>query len=231
MAPYPSWPRPFLRLHSGSALGRPVPPFPGHSAAPLGNALQVWRSGGTSASAWSTLAGSREEAGWREMRFVNFAGTEGKLARNSSVYFKPSTPSYPSENAGQNSPWSGRSLKNYPLRPGAASGDRTGRNCWAGAGRILKLTLLFLASFFTPFRLLPCPGQLAIGTTLACRDRGRPQRLKGALTSCGATQRGNPASLRPSLERAGWRRRHFVLCWYYLVIPGGISCLHPILSR
>ncbi len=134
MAPYPSWPRPFLRLHSGSALGRPVPPFPGHSAAPLGNALQVWRSGGTSASAWSTLAGSREEAGWREMRFVNFAGTEGKLARNSSVYFKPSTPSYPSENAGQNSPWSGRSLKNYPLRPGAASGGRTGRtgrNCRA----------------------------------------------------------------------------------------------------
>ena len=131
------------------------PPFRGIVPRPSGMPCRCWRSGGTAASAWSTLAGSREEAGWREMRFVNFAGTEGKLARNSSVYFKPSAPSYPSENAGQNSPWSGRSLKNHPLRPGAASGDRTGRNCWAGAGRILKYTFLFLASFFTPFRPLP----------------------------------------------------------------------------
>lgn len=192
------------------------PGFRGMVPCPPGSALQmlaIWWHFGTGRE-WS---GRIEGGCWREMRFVNFAGTEGKLARNSSVNFKPSDPFYHLEKAGRNDIRCGRSLKNGPLRP--------------GADRILKYTFLFLASFFTPFRLLPCPGRLAIGTTPACRDRGRTQRLKDALTSCGATQRGNPASPRPSLERAGWRRRRFVLCWYYLVIPGGISCLHPILSR
>lgn len=92
---------------------------------------RCWRSGGTAALAWGSLAGSRE-VGWREMRFVNFAGSEGKLARNSSVNFKPSDPTYRLEKAGWNGIGRGRTLKNGPPRSSTASAGRARRNCGAG---------------------------------------------------------------------------------------------------
>jgi hypothetical protein len=158
--------------------------------------------GDLAAPAWGSLAGSRK-AGWREMRFVNFARSEGKLARNSSVNFKSSDPTYHLQKAGWNGIGRGRTLKNGPPRSNTASASRAGRSSGPGAGRILKYTLLFLASFLPSFRPCSVPaGPRSAGRRHVAIERGRGR--KGALTSCGSTRRGNPASPRPYglMERA-----------------------------
>lgn len=155
-------------------------------------------------------SGGATGAGDRPGRSVDRAGRsergEGSWQEIVLLTSAPSPPSDPLENKVGKAPAmaeTGRTESDAAaaVTPAAELIETAG----PGAGRILKYTFLFLASFFTLFGPFIPPGRLAIGRTPACRDRGRP-RQEGRtyeLRGNSARKPRQPPSLRPSLERAG----------------------------